>query len=164
MPKYKESIVDKGRKCCYLCGGTRNLEIHHIFSGSNRKLSTRYGLVVTLCANCHRGINGVHNNYEKMEELRKIAKIVAKEWDGVSENLLVIDATTGQNALTQVEMFNEILPISGIILTKLDGSSKGGVVFAIAKKYGIPIKFVGVGEGLDDIEPFNAEDFVNSII
>ena len=81
MPKYKESIVDKGRKCCYLCGGTRNLEIHHIFSGSNRKLSTRYGLVVTLCANCHRGINGVHNNYEKMEELRKIGqKAFQKEY------------------------------------------------------------------------------------
>lgn len=106
----------------------------------------------------------LHNKVGLMEELKKIAKIVAKEWNGKSENLLVIDATTGQNALTQVEMFNEILPISGIILTKLDGSSKGGVVFAIAKKYGIPIKFVGVGEGLDDIEPFDAEDFVNNIL
>lgn len=106
----------------------------------------------------------LHNKVGLMEELKKIAKIVAKEWNGKSENLLVIDATTGQNALTQVEMFNEILPISGIILTKLDGSSKGGVVFAIAKKYGIPVKFVGVGEGLDDIEPFDAEDFVNNIL
>lgn len=106
----------------------------------------------------------LHNKVGLMEELKKIAKIVAKEWNGKSENLLVIDATTGQNALTQVEMFNEILPISGIILTKLDGSGKGGVVFAIAKKYGIPIKFVGVGEGLDDIEPFDAEDFVNNIL
>ncbi len=106
----------------------------------------------------------LHNKVGLMEELKKIAKIVAKEWNGNSENLLVIDATTGQNALTQVEMFNEILPISGIILTKLDGSSKGGVVFAIAKKFGIPIKFVGVGEGLEDIEPFDAEDFVNNIL
>ena len=106
----------------------------------------------------------LHNKVGLMEELKKIAKIVAKEWDGASKNLLVIDATTGQNALTQVEMFNEILPISGIILTKLDGSSKGGVVFAIAKKFGIPIKFVGVGEGIDDIEPFDAEDFVNNIL
>ena len=106
----------------------------------------------------------LHNKVGLMEELKKIAKIVAKEWSGASKNLLVIDATTGQNALTQVEMFNEILPISGIILTKLDGSSKGGVVFAIAKKFGIPIKFVGVGEGIDDIEPFDAEDFVNNII
>ena len=106
----------------------------------------------------------LHNKVGLMEELKKIAKIIAKEWNGSSENYLVIDATTGQNALTQVEMFNEILPLSGIILTKLDGSSKGGVVFAIAKKYGIPIKYVGVGEGIDDIEPFNAEDFVNNII
>ena len=106
----------------------------------------------------------LHNKVGLMEELKKIAKIIAKEWNGSNENYLVIDATTGQNALTQVEMFNEILPLNGIILTKLDGSSKGGVVFAIAKKYGIPIKYVGVGEGIDDIEPFNAEDFVNNII
>lgn len=106
----------------------------------------------------------LHNKVGLMEELRKIAKIIAKEWDGTSENYLVIDATTGQNALAQVEMFNEILPLSGIILTKLDGSSKGGVVFSIAKNYGIPIKYVGVGEGVDDIEPFDAEDFVNNII
>lgn len=106
----------------------------------------------------------LHNKVGLMEELKKISKIVSKEWTGNCENLLVIDATTGQNAMTQVEMFNEILPISGIILTKLDGSSKGGVVFAIAKKFGIPIKFVGVGEGLEDIEPFNAEDFVNNIL
>lgn len=106
----------------------------------------------------------LHNKVGLMEELKKISKIVSKEWTGNSENLLVIDATTGQNALTQVEMFNEILPISGIILTKLDGSSKGGVVFAIAKKFGIPIKYVGVGEGLEDIEPFDVEDFVNNIL
>ena len=95
---------------------------------------------------------------------KTISKIISKEWNGSYQNYLVIDATTGQNALTQVEMFNEIIPIDGIILTKLDGSSKGGVVFAIAKKYGIPIKYVGVGEGVDDIEPFDAEDFVNNII
>lgn len=106
----------------------------------------------------------LHNKVGLMEELKKISKIVSKEWTGKSENLLVIDATTGQNALTQVEMFNEILPISGIILTKLDGSSKGGVVFAIAKKFGIPIKYVGVGEGIDDIEPFDVNDFVNNIL
>ncbi|MBE5757736.1 MAG: signal recognition particle-docking protein FtsY [Clostridiales bacterium] len=106
----------------------------------------------------------LHNKVGLMEELKKISKIVSKEWNGNTENYLVIDATTGQNALTQVEMFNEILPLSGIILTKLDGSSKGGVVFAIAQKFGIPIKYVGVGEGVDDIEPFNARDFVENII
>ena len=106
----------------------------------------------------------LHNKVGLMEELKKIAKIIGKEWQGSHENYLVIDATTGQNALTQVEMFNEIVPIDGIILTKLDGSSKGGVVFAIAKKYGIPIKYVGVGEGVDDIEPFDPKDFVDNII
>jgi len=106
----------------------------------------------------------LHNKVGLMEELKKIAKIIDKEWNGSQENYLVIDATTGQNALTQVEMFNDIVPINGIILTKLDGSSKGGVVFAIAKKFGIPIKYVGVGEGIDDIEPFDAEDFVNNIV
>ena len=74
MAKYKTSIVDGGRKCCYLCGTTHQLEIHHIYSGAFRKLSTQYGLVVTLCASCHRGVNGVHNNYEKMAYLRKIGQ------------------------------------------------------------------------------------------
>lgn len=106
----------------------------------------------------------LHNKVGLMEELKKIAKIIDKEWTGNVKNYLVIDATTGQNALSQVEVFNELLSLDGIILTKLDGSSKGGVVFAIAKKYGIPIKYVGVGEGIDDIEPFNAQDFVENII
>jgi fused signal recognition particle receptor len=106
----------------------------------------------------------LHNKVGLMEELKKINKIISKEWNGSVENFLVIDATTGQNALTQVEMFNEIVPLTGIILTKLDGSSKGGVVFAIAKKYGIPIKYVGVGEGVEDIEPFDAKEFVENII
>lgn len=106
----------------------------------------------------------LHNKVGLMEELKKISKIISKEWQGSTQNYLVIDATTGQNALTQVEMFNEIIPLDGIILTKLDGSSKGGVVFAITKKFGIPIKYVGVGEGLEDIEPFNAKEFVENII
>lgn len=74
MPKYKESIVDKGRRCCYLCGSTHNLEIHHIYSNGSRKLSTKYGLVVTLCDMCHRGVNGVHNNYSKMKYLREVGQ------------------------------------------------------------------------------------------
>jgi fused signal recognition particle receptor len=106
----------------------------------------------------------LHNKVGLMDELKKIAKIISKEWNGEVKNYLVIDATTGQNAMVQVEMFNEILPLDGIILTKLDGSSKGGVVFAIVKKFGIPIKWVGVGEGIDDLEPFNAKEFVENII
>lgn len=106
----------------------------------------------------------LHNKVGLMDELKKIGKIISKEWSGAVKNYLVIDATTGQNALTQVEMFNEIIPLDGIILTKLDGSSKGGVVFAIAKKYGIPIRWCGVGEGIDDLEPFDAKEFVENII
>ena len=101
-----------------------------------------------------------------MEELKKINKIIEKEWTSLGyahENYLVIDATTGQNALQQVEEFNKTVGLDGIVLTKLDGTAKGGVVFAIAKEYGLPIKFVGVGEGLDDIIPFNATDFVNGL-
>ena len=106
----------------------------------------------------------LHNKVGLMEELKKISRIISKEWQGNTHTYLVIDATTGQNALTQVEMFNEIMPLDGIILTKLDGSSKGGVVFAIAQKFGIPIKWVGVGEGIDDLEPFDPKEFVENII
>lgn len=108
----------------------------------------------------------LHTKSNLMEELKKINKIIEKEWTSlgyVHENYLVIDATTGQNALQQVEEFNKTVGLNGIVLTKLDGTAKGGVVFAIAKEYGLPIKFVGVGEGLDDIIPFNATDFVNGL-
>lgn len=108
----------------------------------------------------------LHTKSNLMEELKKINKIIEKEWTSLGyahENYLVIDATTGQNALQQVEEFNKTVGLDGIVLTKLDGTAKGGVVFAIAKEYGLPIKFVGVGEGLDDIIPFNATDFVNGI-
>lgn len=109
----------------------------------------------------------LHNKSNLMEELKKINKIIDRDWTGkgfTHKNYLVIDATTGQNALSQVEAFNDMVGIDGIVLTKLDGTAKGGVVFAIAKEYGLPIKFVGVGEGLDDIIPFDAQDFVSGII
>lgn len=109
----------------------------------------------------------LHNKSNLMEELKKINRIIDRDWTSkgfAHENYLVIDATTGQNALSQVEAFNEVVGIDGIVLTKLDGTAKGGVVFAIAKEYGLPIKYVGVGEGLDDIIPFNAKEFVDSII
>lgn len=106
----------------------------------------------------------LHNKVGLMDELKKIGKIIDREWNGNKYNYLVIDATTGQNAMVQVELFNEIMPLDGIILTKLDGSSKGGVVFAIVEKFGIPIKWIGVGEGIDDLEPFDAKEFVENII
>ncbi|HBP43940.1 MAG TPA: signal recognition particle-docking protein FtsY [Clostridiales bacterium] len=106
----------------------------------------------------------LHNKTNLMEELKKISKVIGREWNGDYKNYLVIDATTGQNALSQVEMFNECIGIDGIVLTKLDGTAKGGIVFAIAKEYGIPVKYVGVGEGLDDIVKFDAKEFVEGII
>ena len=107
----------------------------------------------------------LHNKANLMEELKKINRIVEREWPEANyKKYIVLDATTGQNALTQVEYFNEAVGIDGIILTKLDGTSKGGVVLSIINEYKVPIKFIGVGEGIDDLMPFNSEAFVKSII
>ena len=106
----------------------------------------------------------LHNKTNLMEELRKIEKIISREWNGQILNYLVLDATTGQNALSQMEIFNDIVGIDGIILTKIDGTAKGGVVFSLVSKYNVPIVYIGVGEGIDDLQEFNAEEFVNSII
>ncbi|MBR1925646.1 MAG: signal recognition particle-docking protein FtsY [Clostridia bacterium] len=106
----------------------------------------------------------LHNKSNLMEELKKISKIVEREWNGSYQKLLVLDATTGQNALSQVEYFDEAIDIDGLILTKLDGTAKGGVVISIAKQYQKPVLFIGTGEGLDDIEPFNAESFADAIL
>lgn len=109
----------------------------------------------------------LHNKTNLMEELRKINKIIDREWVSKGNthlNYLVIDATTGQNALSQVEAFNEICKIDGVVLTKYDGTAKGGIVFAIAQEFGIPVKYVGVGEKIEDLKKFNAEEFVEEII
>ncbi len=107
----------------------------------------------------------LHNKSNLMDELKKIKNVEKKVWgERAIANYIVLDATTGQNALSQVESFNESVGLDGIVLTKLDGTAKGGIVFAIAKQYHIPVIFVGVGEGIDDIVPFNAKEFVENII
>lgn len=106
----------------------------------------------------------LHNKTNLMDELVKISKIVKREWHGNSINYLVIDATTGQNALSQVEFFNDAIGIDGIILTKLDGTAKGGIIFNIAKQFKIPVKYVGIGEKIEDLIEFNVQDFVNGIV
>lgn len=109
----------------------------------------------------------LHNKANLMEELKKVNRIIEREWESKGfqhKNYLVIDATTGQNALSQVEVFNEAVGIDGIVLTKLDGTAKGGVVFAIAKKFNLPVVFVGVGEGLDDMIEFDVDEFVENFI
>ena len=106
----------------------------------------------------------LHNKANLMEELKKIDKIIKREWQGSTLNFLVLDATTGQNALSQMEIFNDIIGIDGIILTKLDGTAKGGVVFSLVSKYQVPVVYIGVGEGIDDLQEFDASQFVESII
>lgn len=100
-----------------------------------------------------------------MEELKKIRRVIAKAQDGAPhETLLVLDANTGQNALAQVAAFDAALGLTGLVLTKLDGTAKGGVVAAIAGTYPVPLKFIGVGEGIDDLHPFAAADFVDALL
>jgi len=100
-----------------------------------------------------------------MEEIKKVQRVIAKALPGAPhEVLLVLDANTGQNALSQVKAFDEALAVSGLILTKLDGTAKGGVIAAIAKAHPIPVRFIGVGEKLDDLRPFEAEDFVEALL
>ena len=107
----------------------------------------------------------LHNKKYLMDELIKINKVIDKELpDSSKETLMVLDATTGQNAILQVKAFKEAVNINGLILTKLDGTSKGGAVFGIVSENSMPIKFVGVGEQIDDMQKFNSADFVNSII
>ena len=107
----------------------------------------------------------LHNKKNLMDELSKINKIIDRELPNSSkETLLVIDGTTGQNAISQTKAFKEIVNITGIVLTKLDGTAKGGVVIGISNENKIPVKFIGVGEQIDDMEEFNAEEFINAII
>lgn len=115
---------------------------------------------VLLCDTAGR----LHNKKNLMEELRKINRILEKEYpDAFRETLVVLDATTGQNALSQARQFSEIADITGIILTKMDGTAKGGIAVAIQAELGIPVKYIGVGESIEDLQKFNSEEFVNAL-
>ncbi len=106
----------------------------------------------------------LHNKDNLMAELEKIARVLNKQDERLpDEILLVLDATTGQNALAQADSFNKAIKLSGLVLTKLDGTAKGGVVFAISKQLGLPIRFIGVGEKIDDLRPFHAREFVDAL-
>lgn len=107
----------------------------------------------------------LHNKKNLMNELSKINRVIDRELPNADRrNYIVLDATTGQNAVSQVEVFDEAIDIDGIILTKLDGTAKGGVVMAISAEYEMPVVYIGVGEKIDDLLPFNATDFVNAIL
>ena len=119
------------------------------------------GVDVVLCDTAGR----LHNKANLMSELGKLSKIIDRECPGASrETLLVLDATTGQNGLIQAPTFKETAGLTGIILTKLDGTAKGGIVVPIARELGVPVKYAGVGEGINDLRPFNARDYVEAII
>ncbi|MCR5373875.1 MAG: signal recognition particle-docking protein FtsY [Lachnospiraceae bacterium] len=106
----------------------------------------------------------LHNKKNLMDELHKINRIVDKEYpEAVRETLVVVDAATGQNALNQAHDFNEVTDISGVVLTKMDGSAKGGIAVAIQSELKIPVKYIGVGESIDDLEKFNADQFVDAL-
>ena len=116
---------------------------------------------VVLCDTAGR----LHNKANLMAELTKLSRIIDRECPGAArETLLVLDATTGQNGLIQAKQFQQAAGVTGIVLTKLDGTAKGGIAIAIAKELGVPVKYAGVGEGIDDLKPFDAMDFAQALI
>lgn len=118
------------------------------------------GVDVILCDTAGR----LHNKKHLMEELRKIARVIDRELpDASKETLLVLDATTGQNAISQARNFKEVTGLTGIVLTKLDGTAKGGVVIGIRQELGIPVKYIGIGEQVDDLRPFDAHQFIGAL-
>ena len=119
------------------------------------------GADVIICDTAGR----LHNKQNLMNELNKISRVIDRELPGCSrETLLVLDATTGQNGLIQAKQFKEAAGITGIVLTKLDGTAKGGIAIAIARELGVPVKYAGVGEGINDLKPFDAVEFAQALI
>jgi len=129
-----------------------------VFDAMRAAKASRPGVVIIDTA------GRLHTKVNLMEELKKMKRIMARELPGAPhEVLLVLDATTGQNAIAQARMFRDEIGVTGLILTKLDGTSKGGVVIRIAKELGIPLRYIGVGEQVDDLRPFRAEEFVEAL-
>jgi fused signal recognition particle receptor len=128
-----------------------------IYDAVQRAAARHYDLVLGDTA------GRLHTKTNLMEELRKVRRVADREPGRVSEVLLVIDATTGQNGLVQARQFTEATDVTGVVLTKLDGSAKGGIVFAVQRDLGIPVKLVGLGEGLGDLVPFDPDEFVDAL-
>ena len=106
----------------------------------------------------------LHTKVNLMEELKKVCRVLGREHSGAPhQTLLVVDATTGQNALAQARLFKEAVPVDGIVLTKLDGTAKGGIVVAISSDLQIPVRYIGIGEAIDDLRPFDADIFVEAL-
>jgi fused signal recognition particle receptor len=128
-----------------------------IYDAIQRAAARGYDLVLADTA------GRLHTKTNLMEELRKVRRVADREPGRVTEVLLVIDATTGQNGLVQAKQFTEATEVSGVVLTKLDGSAKGGIVFAVQTELGLPVKLVGLGEGIEDLVPFDADEFVDAL-
>ena len=129
-----------------------------IFDAVNSAKTKGYDVVIADTA------GRLHNKDNLMEELRKVVKVIKKvDETAPHEIMLVLDAGTGQNAISQAEAFNEVVGLTGITVTKLDGTAKGGVIFSIAKRMAIPIRFIGVGEGIDDLQVFNSKNFISAL-
>ena len=128
-----------------------------IFDGVQAAHGRGHGIVLADTA------GRLQNKTNLMDELRKVRRVAAKEPGHVSEVLLVLDATTGQNGLQQAKVFAEAVDVTGVVLTKLDGSAKGGIVFAIESELGLPVKLVGLGEGADDLVDFDPDEFVDAL-
>ncbi|MFM8857916.1 MAG: signal recognition particle-docking protein FtsY [Actinomycetota bacterium] len=128
-----------------------------VFDAIQRGASRDYDLIIADTA------GRLHTKSNLMDELRKVRRIADREPGSVTEVLLVIDATTGQNGLAQARQFSEAAGVTGVVLTKLDGSAKGGIVFAIESELGLPVKFVGVGETVGDLVPFDTDEFVSAL-
>lgn len=129
-----------------------------IFEAIQKAKKEQYDIL--LCDTAGR----LQNKVNLMKELEKMNRVIAREVEGApQETLLIIDATTGQNGLSQAEAFMEVTNITGVILTKLDGTSKGGIVLAIRDKYNLPIKMVGLGEKMEDLEYFDLEDYIGGL-
>ena len=106
----------------------------------------------------------LHTQHHLMEELKKVKRVIQKlEPNAPHEVMLVLDATLGQNALVQAEQFHNAIEVTGVTLTKLDGTAKGGIIFSVAKRLGLPIRFIGVGESAEDLRPFDAKDFIAAL-
>lgn len=106
----------------------------------------------------------LHSKHNLMQELGKIVRVLEREAGSVDEVLLVLDATTGQNGMAQIKQFTDVVGVTGIVLTKLDGTAKGGIAVAIEQDYGVPVKFIGVGEGVEDLIPFEPTEFIDALL